>query len=129
MGLSLTYPDSVTFYTATSSGYRGSKVAVEAEEIACFFLQNTGFVQGDKQEAIDSDAILYPDFEDTFIVDNANRLEGMYIVAPEFGGEADKSWYKIISCTINRDHLLNNQIDNIECLLTKVSPLINSEIS
>lgn len=129
MPLSLDYPDLVTFYSAVSNGYRGSKVAVEAEEIACFFLQNTGFVQGNNQEAVDSDAIMYPDFEEPFIVSNANRLEGMYVLSNQFGDETDKSWYKVISCTVNRDHLLNNEIDNIECRMMKTSPLINSEIS
>jgi hypothetical protein len=126
---SLDYPDLVTFYSAVSTGYRGSKVAVEAEDIPCYFLQNTGFAQGANQEAVTSDGICFPDFSNQFIVENFNRLEGMYILAQLFGGEANKSWFKITSVTINRDHLLTNEIDNIELNLKKTTALLDNEVS
>jgi len=118
---SLTYPDLVTFYKSASTGYRGSKVVVASENVEAFFLQNTGFTEGNFQEQTDSDAVCYPDPKNSFVKSNKNRLEGMYIVAPIDPDNAEMNWYKIVKVSVNKDHLLENEIDNIECNLKKVA--------
>ena len=60
---------------------------------------------------------------DAFVVNNANRLEGMYIKAVLFGSDESESWYKIETVSVNRDHLLCNKIDNVEMALNKTRPL------
>jgi hypothetical protein len=47
----------------------------------------------------------------------------MYILAPLFGVDDPNGWFKIVDVTINRDHLLNNVIDNVELKLKKTRPI------
>jgi hypothetical protein len=115
----LEYKDSVTFVEVESDGYRGSKSIVEQEAVPVIFLQTTGFVSSRFQEAVDADAICFPDPTDEFIINNNNRLEGMYILAPLFDVDNDDGWYKVTKVEVSRDHLLGNKIDNIQCLLKK----------
>jgi len=123
MNLILDYPDTATFVTTRPSGFGNQKIVTQQVEVPVVFVQNTGFSRGNFREQIDSDAICYPDFKDDFIVENFNRLEGMYILEPLFGAGDDASWYKITSVTINRDHLLDNTIDNIALALKKTRPI------
>lgn len=119
----LCHKDLVTFVVVTASTYGNKKEVVQQHEVKCTFLQNTGFLHSNNQDAVDSDAIIYPDHTNAFIKANANRLEAMYIIAPLFGGDPGESWYKITNVAVNRDHLLNNKIDNIQCLLKKSEAL------
>lgn len=123
MGKPLNYPDTLEFYEVKSSGYRGTKEVVEFADVPCIFIQGTGLQSQNSQDNIDADAICYPKIDHEFITERANRLEGIYVHAILFDGESAKSWYKIESVVVNRDHLLNNEIDNIECRLKKTSPL------
>lgn len=123
MNLQLNYPDTVTFVKVSSDGY-GDKSPTQQVDIPVIFVQNTGYSRANYQAQIDSDAICYPDFTASFIVENSNRLEGMYIVADSIYSDAvDDSWFRVESVTVNRDHLLNNQIDNIELRLKKTKPI------
>lgn len=119
----LNYQDTATFYIVGSAGYANSKEILDFDMVDVIFLQNTGWQEGNNQESVTSDAICYPDPVNDFIVLNANRLEGMYIKMPLYGSSDDVSWYKVISATVNRDHLLDNVIDNIELGLKKTSKL------
>ena len=119
------YNDEVTIYKVTSDEYGRKKIVTETENIPCIFLQGIKVVQSDKSETIDADAVMYPDPENEFVLDNSNRLEGMFIKAPLFGVDDDEGWYRISSVTVNRDHLLTNTIDNILCILTKSAKLLN----
>lgn len=121
----LNYQDEATIYKVTSDEYGRKKIVTESETIPCIFLQGIKVVQGDKSETIDADAVMYPDPENEFVIDNANRLEGMFIKIALFGVSDSEAWYRIDSVTVNRDHLLSNQIDNILCVLTKSAQLLN----
>ena len=121
----LSYQDTATFYKVTSSGYGNTKVVEEVDDIPVIFLQGTGFIRSNNQEQIDSDAICYPDPTHSFVVSNHMRLEGMYILAPLFSVDSEDGWYKVTKCIINRDHLLGNEIDNIQLLLKKTTRLPN----
>ncbi len=121
--MQLTYPDTATFVKVSSAGYSTNKVVVSQEEIPVVFIQNTGFERTASQDGIISDAICYPDPENQFVCDNHKRLEGMYVLAPLFGADEDEGWFKVIKVLVNRDHLLGNQIDNIQVLLKKSSKI------
>lgn len=122
-GATLHYRDTVTVVSVSSAGYSSNKTVTSHEDVACVFLQNTKTGRGQFQDTLDSDAVLYPDPTSQFISENHNRLEGMYVLAPLYGSSNDDSWYKIVSVTVNRDHLLDNTIDNIECRLKKTRPI------
>src|SRR5688572_12726607 len=117
------YRDKAVFYKVESTGYANSKEAQESGKVNVVFIQNTAFLHTDNQDAIDSDGVIYSDPQNTFIKENAYRLEGMVVKIEMFGSSSDASWYKITQVAINRDHLLGNNIDNVECLLKKTRPL------
>jgi len=119
----LDYQDSATFALVESTGYSASKEAVSQAEVAVIFVQNTGFDHQNFQDAVDSDAVCWPDISNYFVVANFNRLEGMYVLAPLYGSADEQSWYKVVDVTVNRDHLLGNTIDNIELRLKKTRPV------
>lgn len=123
MNLALNYPDTATFVAVEAEGYSGTKTPTQQVDVPVIVIQNTGFVRAGYQENIDADMIIYPDFNHAFITENFNRLEGMYVIMRLYGAAMADSWFKITSVTTNRDHLLNNEIDNIELLLKKTRPL------
>lgn len=123
MGLQLRHKDNTTFVIVNSGNYGNSKAVLEQHDVKGTFLQNTGFLHANNQDLLDADAILYPNERDSFIKANHNRLEGMYVIVALFGADADDSWYKITSVTVNRDHLLGNKIDNILLTLKKTESL------
>lgn len=103
--------------------YANNKTVEESEDVPVIFQQNTGFSRSNYQENIDADAILYADPTNDFIISHYNRLEGMYVIISPFGAPEDISWYKVTNVTIFRDHLIGNQIDNIQCALKKTRPV------
>lgn len=113
------YQDSATFVKVSSSGYSNNKSVEEQSDVSVVFIQSTGFNRSSFRDNVTADATCFPDPENTFILANHDRLEGMYILAPLFGINDDEGWYKVISVAVNRDHLLSNQIDNIELRLKK----------
>lgn len=123
MTLLLNYQDTATFVTVSADSYGNTKVIEEQYDVPVIILQNTGFVHSTNQDALTADAVLYPDPLNSFISDNHNRLEGMYVVMPLYGDSADDGWYKITHVSVNRDHLLTNSIDNIECSLKRTTPI------
>lgn len=123
MGLRIKHKDNVVFVVVTSTGYGSNKTVIEQHDVKGTFLQDTGFLHSNNQESFDSDAVLYPDERNAFVIANHNRLEGMYVVAPLYGSAVDDSWYKVIKATVNRDHLLSNKIDNILLVLKKTEML------
>ncbi len=123
MILALNYQDTATFVVAQSGEYGNSKTMLEQADVPVIFLQATQFRHASFQDQIDADAICYPDITNEFIVAHANRLEGMYVLEPLYGAADSIAWFKITQVIVNRDHLLNNEIDNIECRLKKASPV------
>lgn len=129
MTLKLKYPDTGIFIKTTSDGYANTKITSEQESVPIIFVQNTGFERNNAQDSVKSDAVCYPDFTNGFVIENVNRLEGMYLIVQLFNSTENQSWYKIIDVTVNRDHLLNNKIDNIELRLKKTRPVSGVNLS
>lgn len=119
----LEYKDTATFVTVTSVGYGNKKQLVEEEDVNCTFLQSTGFVHSNYRDTLDSDAICYPDPNNTFVLENYYRLEGMYIKMNLYDSPDSISWYKVIGVSVNRDHLLENEVDNVLLNLKKTRPI------
>lgn len=119
----LNHKDNVILVVVTATGYGNKKVVIEQHDIKGTFLQNTGFLHTSNQDILDSDAILYPNERDPFVLANHNRLEAMYVIAPLYGADPDKSWFKISTVAVNRDHLLSNKIDNIQLTLKRTEAL------
>lgn len=123
MTLQLTYPDTATFVVAQSGAYGNDKTMLEQVEVPVIFVQSVEFRRFGYQDQIDADALCFPDFTNEFIIDHFNRLEGMYVLEPLYGAGDEISWFKVTQAIVNRDHLLNNEIDNVELRLKKASPI------
>ncbi len=123
--IEICYQDSATFIEVASSGYSGDKTVVERATVNCLLVQNTQFSHSSFQDAIEADYIMWVDPENTFVSGNYNRLEGMYVIVSPFGAGDSISWYKVTDVTVNRDHLLENEINNIELRLKKTEALPN----
>jgi hypothetical protein len=123
MSVPLVYQDTATFVVAQSSGYGNSKTMQEQVEVPVIFILNVQFRHFGFQDTIDADAICWVDQNNAFVVSHFNLLEGMYVLAPLYGAADTQSWYKVTQVVVNRDHLLNNQIDNIELRLKKASAI------
>lgn len=119
----LNYQDTATFVSVSPTGYKGAVTVVEQVLVPVIFAQSTGRTRTGFQDAVESDAVCYPDFNNAFIANHHNRLEGMYVIMQLFGSSEPVSYYRVAKCTVNRDHLLGNSIDNIELLLKKSAPL------
>lgn len=125
MTLKLNYRDTATFVRVGSGNYKNDKAVIEQANVPVIFIQNTGFLNNEFQENVDADAVCYPDFTNAFLISNDYRLEGMYVLAPLFGASSDEGWYKVINVTVNRNHLLDTDIDNVQLLLKKSTPIGN----
>lgn len=121
--MKLIYQDTLTFVSVESGGYSNKKTSTQQVDVPAMFIQNTGFSRSQAQDAVDADAICYPDPESAFIQEKFNRLEGLYVLAPLFGAGDEQSWYKVVESVVNRDHLLTNKIDNIELRLKKTKAI------
>lgn len=123
------YQDSATLVVMDSSEYANDKTVAELASVHVVFLQNTGMSHSAYQDSFTSDAIMYVDPEDPFVSGKQYRLEDMYVLAPMFEANDADGWYKITDVTVNRDHLLSNQIDNVECALKKTHSTVIPYVS
>lgn len=112
--------DTVKLATATSDGY-GDKTVTVLTDVKCLFIQKTSYERGQNNEGVASDATIYLDKTNPVVLDNAFRLEGMYIIANPFGQPEQDSWYRILDTSVGQRKLLDNVIDNIHCHLEKVA--------
>lgn len=123
--MNLTYNDCATFVEVKSSGYSKNKIPIMHEDVPVIFLQNTGMNRTNYQDGVIADAICFVDPENDFILAKHYRLEGFYVLDPLFDISEEEAWYKVVSVAINRDHLLENEINNIELRLKKAQRVPN----
>lgn len=124
MSVPLEYKDVVQLIVPSLSadGF-ATEIISEIEDVPGLFLSTTGYQHGGFQSADVSDAQVYLDPENDFVIDHFNRLEGMLVVANPFGEAEHMAWYRITSVITGQDKLLDNQIDNILCQLKKTKEL------
>lgn len=124
----MTLKDTVKLATTTRDGY-GDKTVTVLTEVKSLFIQRTGTDHEENINGIRSDATVYLDRQNPVVLDNAYRLEGMYIIAQPFGQEQEESWYKIASVNVGQRKLLDNAVGNIYCRLEKIAGLAYVHIS
>lgn len=118
----MTLTDTVKLVTTTSDGYGDQHVEVLAD-VKALFIQRTGADHNNNVETYTSDASVYLDPHDPVVLNNAYRLEGMYVIAPTFGQDQTEAWYRIMSVSVGQRKLLTNAVDNIHCILQKAQAL------
>lgn len=118
----LTYKDPLLLIETTQDGY-GDNTVAHIEHVKGLFVQGTSQSQSSFVERIGTDAHVYLDINNAFVRGNAFRLEGMYIVANLFGDAEPEAWYKIARCKVGQRKLLENDINNVHCFLTKCDSL------
>lgn len=126
MGVVLDYKDSLQIVSTVLplDGY-GTEIVNEIVDVNGLFISDTGWQHGNFQTGTIADAEVYLDPENEFVVENAYRLEGMYIVSDRFGEDDNLAWYRIIQVIVGEDKLLDNRIDNVNCQLKKSSEVPN----
>lgn len=112
--------DTVKLATTTTDGY-GDKTVTVLTEVKSLFIQRSNVSHDTNAEMGMSDAVVYLDPKNQVVLDNAYRLEGMYIIAQPFGQTEQESWYKITTVSVGQRKLLNNAVDNIHCGLDKAA--------
>lgn len=122
MNLLLDYKDPVLLIETAQDAYGDNSVS-HIEHLNGLFRQGSSQNEVNFVEGLATDAHIYLDIDNEFVRANAFRLEGMYIVANLFNGKENQAWYKIASCTVGQRKLLDNDINNIHCRLTKCAAL------
>lgn len=118
----LDYKDDLLLIETEQNGY-GDNSLGHLEMVKGLFLQGTSQNEMNYTEMLGTDAHVYLDIENPYIKENAFRLEGMYLVANIYNGDDDESWYKISRCKVGQRKLLENDINNVHCFLTKCEAL------
>lgn len=126
MNLLLEYKDPILLIETAQDGY-GDNAISHIEHLNGLFLQGTSQAEAAYVEGISTDAHIYLDIDNPFVRENAFRLEGMYIVANLFGDRESQAWYKIARCKVGQRKLLENDLNNVHCFLTKCSALSMEE--
>lgn len=121
----MTYPDTVKLATTTVDGY-GDKTVTVVDEIPASFIKRAGVVHNSNTEGETSDAAVYLLPTNAKVLENKDKLEGMYIIVSPFN---ESNWYKISSVNIAERKLLNNVIDNVYCRLEKVAGIAYAFVS
>lgn len=116
----LDYVDTIQLVTTqlSSDGYASEQV-LEVTDVPALFIANTGWAHAGNQSVVTSDAQMYIDPTNETVLEKFDRLEGMLVIAHPFGEDEAEAWYRITQVIIGQDKLLDNQIDNISCLLKK----------
>lgn len=118
----MTLTDTVKLATTSFDAY-GDKTLIVLTDVKSLFIQRTAVDHNNNADNVQADAIVYLDPENQVVLDNAYRLEGMYIIAQPFGQSQEESWYKISGVNVGQRKLLDNTVDNIHCALQKVAGL------
>ena len=118
----LNYQDTVRLIQTGQDGWGDNTVIVDIP-VGALFHEGTSQAQSGYVERISCDAHVYLDPENSYVKENAFRLEGMYIVANLYGGIETESWYKISRVVVGQRKLLDNAINNVHCFLTKCDAL------
>lgn len=116
----MTLKDTIQLVTTSTDGY-GDKTTQVLTAVKCLFVQRTSVSHDNNADGVQSDAIVYLDPQNQIVLDNAYRLEGMYVIANIFAQPEQTSWYKIVGVRVGQRKLLDNTVDNIHCDLQKVA--------
>lgn len=122
MNLPINYKDAILLVQVGTNGY-GDEGVVHVEKLNGLFHQ--GLSQREQQYVaqLGCECHIYLDVENEFVKKNFIRLEGMYVVCNLYGDDDDKCWYKIERCVVGQRKLLENDVNNLHCYLSKATAL------
>lgn len=118
----LRYQDDIVIYNTSQDGY-GDFTVTEEVKVKGLFLQGTSNAFNGQVDSIATDAHVYLDINNEFVKENAFRLEGLFLKCNTLNGSDSESWYRISSVKVGQRKLLDNEINNVHCRLTKVESL------
>lgn len=114
--------DTVKIVNTAVNGY-GDAVALDSADVKAAFFQGMAIGRANNTDLLDTyDAHCYVDETDPFVVDNAFRLEGMYVLANLYGYPDEKSWYKIRDVKLGVTKIIDNVVNNCHLFLDKCEP-------
>ena len=116
----MNYPDTVKLASGTTTDGYGDKTVTVLSEVPAAFIRRAGIQHEDGMDSETTDATVYLLPTHAKVLENIDKLEGMYIIADPFGQD---NWYRIESANVAERKLLNNTIDNVYCRLQKVAGL------
>lgn len=116
-------PDTVRIINTAVDGY-GDAVVLDEAIVKGAFFQGTSQSHRNQTDMLETyDAHCYVDETDPWILEQAFRLEGMYLVLNLYGGSARESWYQIKDVQLGVTKLLDNVVNCVECFLSKCEPI------
>lgn len=122
MNKALNYQDDVLLVETAPDDY-GDDGIKQVVPVKGLFVQGTSQNRANYVDTIGTDAHVYLDINNEFVLQNAFRLEGMYLVANIFDGEENQQWFKISTVKVGQRKLLGNEVNCVHCHLTKSTPL------
>lgn len=122
MNLPLVYKDPMLLVEVGANGY-GDESVIHVEQLNGLFHQGLSQHQQHYAAQLGCECHVYLDIENPFVKANFIRLEGMYIVCNIFGDEDNMCWYKIEKCVTGQRKLLDNDVNNLHCYLSKATAL------
>ena len=115
--------DTVKIINTAVNGY-GDAVVLESGDVKGAFFQGMSQNHTNDTDLLETyDAHCYVDETDPFVVENAFRLEGMYLVANLYGYPEEKSWYISRDVKLGVTKIVDNVVNNCHCFLQKCEPI------
>lgn len=118
----LEYKDPATIVRLAADEYGDMTVVQDQASILTLFLYGMSSNQNDYVDNIGTDAHVYLDIENSFILRNMERVEGMYLIFNRYGQD---SWYKIERAKVGRTVLTDNVDNCLHCFLSKSAALVD----
>lgn len=121
--------DQVKIINVAVNGY-GDAIVLDSAVVAGAFFEGTAESKNNNTDMLETyDAHCYVDETSDFVVENAYRLEGMYLVVSLYGYPENKSWYKIADVKLGVTKIIDNQVNNCHCFLKKCEAIADVESS
>lgn len=115
-------PDTVKIINTAVNGY-GDVVVLDSADVPGAFFQGMATGRANNTDLLETyDAHCYVDETAPFVVENAYRLENMYLVASLYGYPEDESWYRIRDVKLGVTKIIDNVVNNCHLFLQKCEP-------
>lgn len=118
------YKDQVVLVLTAPGDAYGTREVVETHTAsAVVVFGSIGARHAANQDNISADVTVFVDPSDAWVQDEHYRLEELLVVIGLFGTPQADAWYQVTDVAIHRDHLLSNQIDNVQLSLSKTASI------
>ncbi len=126
MAPNLEYRDVVTIYQTVKNAYGTDSLPSSGDvlySLKGMLVQVMNFGHSNYQDGISAATILHLPPDDPFLLERGFRIEGLIVKVDPYGAPADSQYFRLGPVNVARDVLLNNEVHNVECALTKVAGL------